>query len=141
MINSGPIICCISTQADSRLGVKAGQERGQTARVCSDCKCFLQQRRHISRRKKTFRDRKTRGSGPCYFTHHLCELDRSAKHSFPHSYWKQHPLSFRAIFSCSIWPQGSVLLLSCLSSLLPISDSTQGAQLQCHSPQAPGCSK
>lgn len=57
MINSGPIICCISTQADFRLGVKQGRSEGRHSGTLAAIVNVFPSKGDTSVGEKTFRDR------------------------------------------------------------------------------------
>lgn len=116
MINSGPIICYISTQETPGWGQEQGRREGRPE-FGSNCKCFPQQRRHINRkggRKTTFTERQAWAQVPAISLitcESLIDCEVSARHSFPNFYlWTQQPLSSGALLFYSIWTQGSVPL-------------------------------
>lgn len=57
MINSGPIICCISTQADFRLGVKQGRREGRHSSTRAAVVNVFPSKGDTSVGEQTFRDR------------------------------------------------------------------------------------
>lgn len=119
----------------SRVGERVGTVEHQE--FSNNRKCFSQQKRLISRRNKTLRDRQTwvQGSAVSLIT---CvnwkDCGRLVMCSFPYCYfWKQQLLSFGALLSYVMRPQGSALLPPTL-----LSDSTHRDQLQCHKPPGHG---